>query len=88
MRFPGLGPWRAIVTERYKLNVRVNHANVESLFDLREDPLELRNLVGEPRVRSVQSDLLAELKDWGVTSGDSFPLKPSEARPQYPAEQE
>ncbi len=83
-----LGPWRAIVTERYKLNVRVDHANVESLFDLREDPLELRNLVGEPRVRSVQSDLLAELKDWGVTSGDSFPLKPSEARPQYPAEQE
>ena len=80
---PTQGPWRAIVTERYKLSVRGDHNTVEGLYDLREDPLETRNLSASASARQVRSDLLAELRDWGRRTGDTFPSPPESALPQY-----
>lgn len=81
---PTQGPWRAVVTDRYKLSVRGGHLSVEGLFDLREDPLEMRNLAGKPGSKRIQSDLLAELRDWGRRTDDPFPSTPRAARKQYP----
>ena len=80
---PEQGPWRAIVTERYKLVVRGDYTDARGLFDLREDPWELRNLANDSRLRTVQSDLLAELRDWGRATGDPFPKKPRAAQVAY-----
>ena len=76
---PSQGPWRAIVTARYKPSVRADFAHVENLFDLQEDPLELRNLAGESDAKSVRDALLAELKDWASRSEDPVREKPPSA---------
>jgi arylsulfatase A-like enzyme len=78
------GPWRAIVTDRYKLSIRAGYETVEGLFDLQEDPLEMDNLAGMPDARGIQRDLLAELRDWGKRTDDSFPSTPRAARRKYP----
>lgn len=75
--------WRAIVTDRYKLAVRAEFAHVENLFDLQEDPLELRNLVGKSEAKSVRAALLAELRDWASRSGDPYPKTPPSGWAQY-----
>lgn len=80
---PDARPWRSLVTQRYKLNVRADHSIVDRLFDLQEDPLELRNLANTVETRSLQDDLLAELKAWGQRTGDPFPAKPKPAKEQY-----
>ena len=80
---PEQGPWRAIVTERYKLVARGDYAGLRSLFDLREDPWELRNLAQDTGMRSVRSDLLDELRAWGRSTEDSFPRTPKAARVKY-----
>ena len=80
---PDARPWRSLVTQRYKLNVRADHSIVDGLFDLQEDPLELRNLANAAETRRLQDDLLAELKAWGQKTGDPFPAAPEPAREQY-----
>ncbi len=81
---PTQGPWRSIVTDRYKLSIRADYAKVDGLFDLQEDPLEMRNLAGKPDSKGIQSDLLAELMEWGTRTEDSFPSTPRAAQEQYP----
>ncbi|MXY70269.1 MAG: sulfatase [Acidobacteriia bacterium] len=80
---PDARPWRSLVTQRYKLNVRADYSIVDRLFDLQEDPLELRNLANTVEKRSLQDDLLAELKAWGQRTGDPFPAAPEPARKRY-----
>ncbi len=80
---PISGPWRTIVTERYKLNVRGDHSHCEGLFDLQEDPLELQNLVDEPDSQRLRGELLAELKAWGARTRDPFPERPPAAKQSY-----
>lgn len=80
---PDARPWRSLVTQRYKLNVRADHSIVDRLFDLQEDPLELRNLANTVEAHSLQGELLAELKAWGQRTGDPFPAAPEPARKQY-----
>lgn len=80
---PDARPWRSLVTQRYKLNVRADHSIVAGLFDLQEDPLELRNLANTVEARSLQDDLLAELKAWGQRTADPFPAVPEPAKEQY-----
>lgn len=80
---PESRPWRSLVTQRYKLNVRADHSIVDGLFDLQEDPLELRNLANSVESRSLQSDLLTELKAWGQRTGDPFPAPTKPARDWY-----
>ena len=43
------------------------------LYDLRNDPLEMHNLYGEPLVAEVQSELLAELLAWTLRVQDPLP---------------
>lgn len=75
--------WRTIVTDRHKLVLRNGPDNVYQMFDLRNDPYELENLANEPAHRSLQSDLLTELRDWGKRTGDVYPQKPVEAKVLY-----
>ena len=42
------------------------------LFDLKNDPRELSNLAGKPELKSVQEDLLSELKSWVKEQGDEL----------------
>ena len=81
---PHQAPWRAIVTARYKLTVRSEFGNVQSLYDLQEDPQELRNLAGQPASRSQQDALCQELREWAVRTGDPFPAMPAVAKASYP----
>ena len=53
-----VGPHRGVRTDRYKLIEYYGEGDYWELFDLREDPHELRNLAGEPG----HGDLLAELR--------------------------
>jgi uncharacterized sulfatase len=42
----------------------------EELYDLKEDPAELRNLAGDPRLKSVQAQLREQLDQWMKQQGD------------------
>ena len=49
-------------TERYKLIHFYNDIDEWELYDLQEDPTEMRNLYGQPGYEQVTEDLRAELK--------------------------
>lgn len=64
---------RAVRDERYKL-IRYPQVNVTQLFDLQDDPDEMRNLADDPaQVERIKS-LTAELTRWQKHFGDSAPL--------------
>ncbi|MCA9052682.1 MAG: sulfatase-like hydrolase/transferase [Planctomycetaceae bacterium] len=75
--------WRTLVTPRHKLTVRGDFEHVEQLIDLHNDPFEQDNLAGNPEHRSLQDDLLAELRRWAKQTGDVFPKIPTAARVMY-----
>lgn len=64
--------WRAIRTERYM------YARYESgpwlLYDLKEDPYEMRNLVGDSAAAEVQKELDGKLSEWMKREGDRWAL--------------
>ena len=43
------------------------------LYNLAEDPHELRNRFGEPAMLAHQARLLQELMQWGIRTEDSLP---------------
>jgi len=45
----------------------------EELYDTRNDPYELNNLAATAEMKSTVEHLRAQLKDWLVTQGESFP---------------
>ena len=55
-------PHRGVRTERYKLIEYYSEGGYHELFDLKEDPNELRNVYGQPAYARVQSDLKKELR--------------------------
>lgn len=63
---------RMICDERWKLIV-YPQAGREQLFDLQEDPLELRNLAAQAEHASVRQKLLAKLTRWRADNGDPLP---------------
>jgi len=72
--------WRAFRTERYKYTVkgdRVQGAEPWQLFDLREDPYEQHNLIGDPDHEDVALELHGELRTALVDSRDDYALKPA-----------
>ncbi len=72
---------RAVRDERWKL-IRYPHINKTQLFDLREDPNEMRDLSEDPtQVQRVES-LFARLGDWQKELGDTAPL--TSPNPQNP----
>ena len=54
--------YRAIRTDRYKLIHWMQYPAEEELYDLQEDPYEMRNLIAEPRMAGVVTELRAKLK--------------------------
>ncbi len=56
-----VGPHRGVRTDRYKLIEYYGEEAYWELFDLQEDPDELRNLHGEPGHRDLVEELRAEL---------------------------
>jgi arylsulfatase A-like enzyme len=64
---------RAVRGERWKL-IRYPHADVTQLFDLRNDPHELRNLAKEPAQAPRVERMLEKLRAWQQQLGDPVPL--------------
>jgi arylsulfatase A-like enzyme len=60
---------KAVRTKDWKL-VHYVHAPHGELYDLREDPHELRNLYGEPRYARVRAEMKSLLLDWMIESQD------------------
>ena len=71
---------RAVNDGRFKL-IRYPHINKTQLFDLQDDPEELRDLAGEvtmkPKIEALMTKLVAAQKEFG----DSLPLSTSEPAP-------
>ena len=55
--------YKAVRTDRYKLIHWMQHPDEEELYDLVEDPYEMRNLIAEPEMADVVSDLRAEMAE-------------------------
>ena len=55
--------YKALRTERYKYIHWVHHPNESELYDLQVDPYEMRNLIAEPGMADLKSDLIARLKE-------------------------
>lgn len=63
-------PWRCVRTDRWKLIRYVDHPEWDELYDLRADPHEMKNLIGEPSAAGTVKDLRAELdRQWQATGG-------------------
>ena len=64
--------WRGVRTERYM------YARWKQgpwlLYDLKNDPYEMKNLVNDPAHASVMKDLDTKLQDWMAKIGDSWDL--------------
>lgn len=54
--------YRALRTDRYKLIHWMQYPGEEELYDLQEDPYEMRNLIAEPSMTGVVTELRAKLK--------------------------
>jgi len=64
---------RAVRDERWKL-IRYPHINKTQLFDLREDPHEMRDLSDDPAQAARIRSMLERLGDWQRELGDELPL--------------
>ncbi len=53
--------YRAIRTKRYKYIHWMQHPGESELYDLLQDPYETQNLIGDPRLADVVSELRAEM---------------------------
>jgi len=60
---------RAVITDRYKYIA--NGPQLDELYDLKEDPYELTNLVTSPEHAAILVDLQERLRQWQETTGDS-----------------
>lgn len=65
---------RAVREERFKLHIypKINHT---LLFDLVEDPGEMRNLANHPSYAGTVKRMTALMEEWRARVGDSAPLK-------------
>ena len=66
-------PWRTIVSSAgWKLNLNVEDRC--ELYDLNDDPYELRNLYDAPEQTDRVRDLTARVREWQERTGDEAPL--------------
>lgn len=54
-------PHRGVRTDRYKLIEYYSEGDYHELFDLKDDPNELRNVYGQPSYQRIQTELKKEL---------------------------
>ena len=64
---------RAVRTREWKL-IRYPHRDYTQLFNLREDPLELNNLAGDPARQSKSEELTQLMMEWQNKVDDEAPL--------------
>jgi len=61
--------FRMVRTERHKL-IRYYTVAREELFDLQDDPFEMKDLSGDPKMRRVRDELSHRLDQWLKTQND------------------
>ncbi len=81
---PFLDIQRAVRDERWKLIVYPKIGHMQ-LFDLKADPGECRNLIDRPEHAATVQRLVALMKRWQASVGDSVPL-PETKRPPLPVD--
>jgi arylsulfatase A-like enzyme len=59
---------RLVVTDRYKYIW--NDSDMDELYDLKEDPFELKNLINNNEYRDVLTDMRTRLANWRQKTGD------------------
>jgi arylsulfatase A-like enzyme len=57
-----IGPHRGVRTSRYKLIEYYGEGNYWELFDLQQDPDELRNVYSEPGLQDLTAELTQDLR--------------------------
>lgn len=55
--------YKAVRTDRYKLVHWMQHPAERELYDLQDDPFELKNLIDDPAMAGVVADMESELSD-------------------------
>jgi arylsulfatase A-like enzyme len=70
---------RAVRDDRWKL-IRYPHINQTQLFDLKNDPDELKNLAGDAAQTKQVERLMGVLADWQKRLGDKTPLTSEKPR--------
>ena len=58
-------PMRGVRTERWKYITYPDSDNCAELYDLKNDPLEMRNLAGEPSAAGVAAEMKARMAEFG-----------------------
>ena len=81
-------PWRAVVTDRYKLILRdslapLTPASVTDLYDLQDDPYELANLKDDPSKAAIKQQLFDRILQWMADTGDPYPRSVPESLEMY-----
>ena len=71
---------RAIRTDRWKL-IRYPQVDQTQLFDLKNDPHELKNLAGQPEQAEKIKELLALMAQAQKECGDTCPLTVANPKP-------
>lgn len=77
--------WRAVVKGDHKLVVGVSQSQQipTKLYNLKDDPYELNNLVNDVAYADTREDLLAEIQMWKTKTSDPFPQTPPDAEKFY-----
>lgn len=66
----GVRPWRGVRTERYTYAEHEGEPWI--LFDNREDPFQMSNMIRDPGRAGLRNELRAEMRGWRERTGDTF----------------
>ena len=83
--FPQTPTIHALRGARYKYIRYYGIWDTDELYDLREDPLETRNLVRDPRIATSSTAERGAVRNAGATEGLYIPLSPGPWRAEPPA---
>ncbi len=67
-----LGLWRGVRTRRYTYARWKDRGGMRVLYDQEEDPLEMRNLIGNPTYAEVEQQMEKRLQCWIRETNDPF----------------
>lgn len=81
--FANIPPSEGVRTERWKYFRYVNDHALEELYDLAEDPQEIRNLAGDPAYRSRMNEMRSQLESLTTRYADPFSGVPSGLTVEY-----
>jgi len=67
-----LGLWRGVRTHQYTYARWKDRGGMRVLYDLKKDPLEMRNLMGNPEYAEVEQQMEKRLQRWIRETNDPF----------------